>query len=188
MNSEPEFWNTVLNSRLWTWYIPRHIIVSARYRYRCLRKRIQARNAKPFGKKAIRADTTKWARLLWPSNVMTIDSETSSPKINGLEVLLFTYPTMVSLSNNLHYSDLLNLSMASKRIRNVLLPPSDLSNRYQILHKECACEKDRDKKCCSCNVKICNVRPITSYYLPLITCPALSLFARVLLPKPQFYY
>jgi hypothetical protein len=107
---------------------------------------------------------TKASRLaLSPISYDFITGDEKSPS-NGpaLLELLESYPTLLSLVNNLHYSDLLNLSMVSKRIRNVILPASDSGSRFKFISRACACQKrwssyPTSRGCFNCNVMLCNV-------------------------------
>lgn len=158
LRSEPEFWNSLADSKIWTWWLPGRTVVTLRYRFRCLQKRLQTQKSKAFENQATSVDTPKWTRRIWPFNCPSLRPSASVPSASGLEQLFSTYPTLISLSNNLHYSDLTNLSMASKRMRNALLPPHGHKDRIRILRRECGCEKDTDMRCYGCDIQICMVR------------------------------
>ncbi|KAF2474143.1 uncharacterized protein BDR25DRAFT_119377 [Lindgomyces ingoldianus] len=53
-----------------------------------------------------------------------------------------------------HHEDIINLSLASKAVREAVYPGRDLAHRVPKLKKYC-CEKDSKKGCLYCNKRIC---------------------------------
>lgn len=77
----------------------------------------------------------------------------SHPK---LQQILTIEHVLLELVSNLHYEDVINLSLSSKAVREAVYPGRDLEHRVPKLKKYC-CEKQSKKECLYCNKKICRV-------------------------------
>lgn len=70
-----------------------------------------------------------------------------------LAELLSSYPIMASVADNLHYPDLLALSMASKSIKEAIFHSSDAAFMSNLENR--CCRDNIKSKCYSCNMQVC---------------------------------
>jgi hypothetical protein len=65
-------------------------------------------------------------------------------------------PVLERMASNLHYVDILRLSLASKRIRKTVFPPLEYESRRRAFRLH-SCGGNGNSKCWSCAIQICNV-------------------------------
>jgi hypothetical protein len=70
---------------------------------------------------------------------------------------LLCYDILMLIAPQVHYVDLINLSLASKGIRRAVFPSSEVGARAERLRMS-SCENGTKSQCWVCNIQICNVR------------------------------
>ncbi|KAF2181723.1 hypothetical protein K469DRAFT_256094 [Zopfia rhizophila CBS 207.26] len=129
---------------IWNWLTPRVL-----FGYRCVLK---------FGRRMRGLEKLEFEepRPYMPRyGLMLI----SNPKLH--EILTIEH-VLLELVNNLHYEDVINLSLTSKSVREAVFPGRDLVHRVPKLRKYC-CDKDSKKACLYCNKKICKDCEVMRY-------------------------
>jgi hypothetical protein len=76
-------------------------------------------------------------------------------KAAGLADLL-KYDILVLIAKQVHYVDLINLSLVSRKVRQAVFPPSEIGARSERL-RIYTCENGTKSQCWVCNIQICNV-------------------------------
>lgn len=64
---------------------------------------------------------------------------------------------IVSIAKNLHYSDIVSLTLTSKSIRHAVYSRLSLDKHTALLNR-LACEKGSKHECWCCGIEICDVR------------------------------
>ena len=73
--------------------------------------------------------------------------------------LLFKHPryeVLQLIAYKLHYVDIINLSIVSRRIRQVIFPKSKLAEQSELLRRS-TCYGNPKSQCWACNIQICTV-------------------------------
>ena len=68
-----------------------------------------------------------------------------------------TYDTVLLIASHLHYSDLVSLSLVSRRWYQAIFPDTNLEQRAEALRMK-SCQDGSKTQCWICNVQICEVR------------------------------
>jgi hypothetical protein len=84
-----------------------------------------------------------------------------------LSKFLGVYDMLIFVTEELHYTDILNLSRVSKSIREVVLPTHDFDRRIEIF-KRYSCSDALKTVCWICDTQICTVRPQVPLIYPLV--------------------
>ena len=71
--------------------------------------------------------------------------------------LLSNYDLLMMVIRNVHFVDVINLSLASKSLREALLPGAGLAARSEAL-RTYTCEDGTKSRCWICDIQICRVR------------------------------
>jgi hypothetical protein len=89
-----------------------------------------------------------------------------SPRYKGgpgerspLSDFLGTYDMLITVSEEMHYSDIMNLSRVSKSVREAVLPAHDLTRRLEIFRRY-TCTDGLKTDCWVCDKSICTVSRI----------------------------
>jgi hypothetical protein len=85
------------------------------------------------------------------------DKEFSVPKSKLINVLFIEH-LLLDIVDNLHYEDIVNLSLTCRAAREAIYPRNDLAMRTAKLKRAC-CLKWTRKACLYCNKIICYVSP-----------------------------
>jgi hypothetical protein len=71
--------------------------------------------------------------------------------------LLSNYDLLMMVIRSVHFVDVINLSLASKSLREALLPGAGLAARSEAL-RNYTCEDGTKSRCWICDIQICRVR------------------------------
>jgi hypothetical protein len=77
----------------------------------------------------------------------------ASPLSNFLGI----YDMLMAVTEEMHYSDIMELSRVSKSVREAVMPANDIDRRIETF-KRYTCRNDQRKDCWICDKQICNVR------------------------------
>jgi hypothetical protein len=79
-----------------------------------------------------------------------------------LSDFLGTYDMLITVSEEMHYSDIMNLSRVSKSVREAVLPAHDLTRRMEIFRRY-TCTDGLKTDCWVCDKPICTVSRICCF-------------------------
>lgn len=105
-----------------------------------------------------------------PIELRTTDNTTNKhDKPTALSILLspelqpekygrpLPHDSLILIASRLHYTDIVNLSLASKRLRLLVFPSPDSATRSEALRIH-TCENGSKSQCWICASQVCNVR------------------------------
>jgi hypothetical protein len=75
-----------------------------------------------------------------------------------LSDFLGIYDMLLAVTEQMHYSDIMNLSRVSKSMREAVLPANDIDRRVDVF-KRYSCLADGKTYCYTCDKQICTVSP-----------------------------
>jgi hypothetical protein len=75
-----------------------------------------------------------------------------------LSDFLGIYDMLLAVTEQIHYSDIMNLSRVSKSMREAVLPANDIDRRVDVF-KRYSCLADGKTYCYTCDKQICTVSP-----------------------------
>jgi len=133
-------------------YLVSPILSRLRYRFRYLsksRQRVKVHNTirlRPF-----KANPPKSNKPTGLAVALSYESQHQHPHRPPF------YNPLVLVAYKLHYVDLINLSLVSKSLREVIFGKSDLATRSEDLRLY-TCEDGSKSQCWICNTQICRVR------------------------------
>ena len=135
--------------------IPRflnYIIMRPRYLSRYLSKsRQRVKSDKPTKLRTL-------DKMFWNNDKPTALSILLSPELQSEQ---YGHPLphnlLLLIASSLHYTDIVNLSLASKGLRQVIFPSPDLAARSEALRIH-SCENGSKSQCWICSSQICQVR------------------------------
>ena len=134
--------------------IPRffnYMIVRPRYLSRHFSKsRQREKSDKPIELRTL--DNTVWKNHK-PTALSILLSPELQPERYGRPLL---HDSLILIASRLHYTDIVNLSLASKSLRQVIFPSPDLATRSEALRIH-ACENGSKSQCWICASQICHV-------------------------------
>lgn len=107
------------------------------------------------GRRAISAPNQIKLRAFKKQKETDIDMSTIK---NERLLHILHFDTLSLISQHLHYTDIINFSLASKAVRELTFPASDLANRRR-LYKKYTCEEVTKSNCFVCRRQICEVCP-----------------------------
>jgi hypothetical protein len=87
----------------------------------------------------------------------------------NLADFLGIYDVLMLVVEDLHYADILNLSLTSKRVRESVLPAEDYDRRLKHFRMY-TCESKSKTQCWVCVNQICNVSPISPLLISRSRC------------------
>ena len=130
-----------------------YITVRPRYLFRAFSKsRQRVKSDKPTELRIL--DNTIWKDDK-PTALSILLSPELQPERYGRPL---PHDSLVLIALRLHYTDIVNLSLASKSLRQVIFPSPDLATRSEALRIH-TCENGSKSQCWICASQICHVRP-----------------------------
>jgi hypothetical protein len=77
-------------------------------------------------------------------------------EVSPLSNFLGIYDMLMAVTEEMHYSDVMELSRVSRSVREAVLPANDIDRRIETF-KRYTCREDGKKECWICDKQICNV-------------------------------
>ena len=130
-----------------------YITVRPRYLSRYLSKsRLRVKSDKPI---ELRTWETTIGKYDKPTALSILLSPELQPERYGRPL---PHDSLILIASRLHYTDIVNLSLACKRLRQVIFPRPGLASRSEALRIH-TCENGSKSQCWICASQICHVRP-----------------------------
>jgi hypothetical protein len=79
--------------------------------------------------------------------------------VSPLSDFLGIYDILFAVTEEMHYSDIMNLSRVSKSVREAVLPANDIDRRVNVF-KQYTCQSGLKKNCYTCDKPICTVSSV----------------------------
>jgi hypothetical protein len=77
-------------------------------------------------------------------------------EVSPLSNFLGIYDMLIAVTEEMHYSDIMNLSRVSKSVREAVLPANDIDRRIEIFERY-TCLRDQKRGCWACDKQTCIV-------------------------------
>jgi hypothetical protein len=82
-------------------------------------------------------------------------------EVSPLSDFLGIYDMLFAVAEEMHYSDIMNLSRVSKSVREAVLPTNDINRRVNVF-KQYTCQSGLKKNCYICDKQICTVSSVAT--------------------------